>query len=355
MLLNSLAAPKGVKYHCELCGKQATLMCPNCRTVCYCTEAHRDIDEVSIHKKICGLIQELQSEKEVFGSAQQRQQHQERMNMLRKRIVDIGVEQATAALSRQEYQRAIPAALQALKYQKELDSNDRSIVTPYLLLGEAHTGLGKLQRAEEFLSFAKWVLISCEETGESRSQAIIALRGRLHRQFGKLFLFQDRFGEAEAEFAADAYYSGLATGPESPEAAQCYFHMGNLFYLRKQRQVAFQFYDKIVEIWQSYLRDLVVAGTLTGHETPGFASETKEMFMKLETVYNQNCGQNHSSTGFLQLTIALFMCTLGQEHVSDALDRVGQAHDIFLQSFGQDHPATRDAANLRVALTQSQV
>ncbi len=310
----------------------------------------------SIHKQICGLIKDLKQADDVFGSAQQRQQHRERMAGIRRRIVGIGVDQATAALSKQEYQRAIPAALQALKYQRELDGSDKSLIVPYLLLGEAHTGLGKLQRAEEYLSFAKWVIISCEEKmpdDAADRTTLIGLRGQLHRQFGKLFLFQDRFDEAEAEFASDAYFSGLAAGPESPETAQCYFHMGNLFYLKKQRQAAFQFYDKIVEIWQAYLRDLVARGALSTHPIPGSAVETSEMFAKLENVYTQNCGADHTSTGFLQLTVALFTVTLGPDHVPDALERVGRAHDIFLQNFGQDHPATEDADNLRTALAHT--
>jgi len=58
-------------------------------------------------------------------------------------------------LCRQEL--AIPGAVQAISFIRELDGDGAmDLVPPYLLLAEANLGLGRFQQADEFLSLANW-------------------------------------------------------------------------------------------------------------------------------------------------------------------------------------------------------
>ena len=51
------------------------------------------------------------------------------------------------------------------------------------------------------------------------------LRGRLHRNYGRLFAFQGDSTAAAAAFAKDVFYTSLAVGPESVDVCAALFLM----------------------------------------------------------------------------------------------------------------------------------
>ena len=119
--VNPLSNPKGTKSLCELCQQTATLQCSQCRVTFYCGEQHYQLDWDGIHSKICPLLAPLRalSLSQPVGRTAQNKAAQEKTDRLRE-IVGLTLEEGRALLFGGKHNLAVPAALQCLKFSKEL-------------------------------------------------------------------------------------------------------------------------------------------------------------------------------------------------------------------------------------------
>lgn len=112
-------------------------------------------------------------------------------------MYDLAKTEAAKHLNESQYELAIPAALQALKFSVELwGPGSIELVPSYLLLGEASIGLGRLRQAEEYLALAKYAILK-------KPDCSYLIRSQLHRNFGKLYAKEGKNAEALKSLAND--------------------------------------------------------------------------------------------------------------------------------------------------------
>jgi tetratricopeptide (TPR) repeat protein len=144
-----------------------------------------------------------------------------------------------------DYELAIPAALQALKFSMDLHGNNPiELVPSYLILGESSVGMKQYNEAEEYLSLAKWAILKSENSDD-------AIKSKLHRNFGQLYAAQEQYEKALYQLAMDVYHCSKATSPEDVQVTGGYYLMGNIFVKQTRLEDAIAFYDKVVTIWTS--------------------------------------------------------------------------------------------------------
>jgi len=165
-------------------------------------------------------------------------------------LIDLTLTEATKFLEEREYSLALPGALQALKFAKQVNGDDHiDLVSPFLILAEVNLGTGGLSQAENYLSRANWIILKDPSASN-------ALRSKLHRNFGKLYALKGNYSEALRHMANDIYYLSLDLGPENVQTAVGYFNMGNVFIAQSQLEKGLALYDKVVDIWYKHLADI---------------------------------------------------------------------------------------------------
>ncbi|EER18173.1 zinc finger protein MYND domain-containing protein, putative, partial [Perkinsus marinus ATCC 50983] len=158
-VISSLYRPKGAKYECELCGKEAKIRCNECPTY-YCCPEHFDHDWRGIRELIAKDTTLLRERTQALGSVEERERGEAELLNIKEEVRHICSETAKGFLIRDECFLAIPGALQALKLTTELfGATSTELVDSYLLLAECNLGIGKLNVAEEFLGLAKWIIL----------------------------------------------------------------------------------------------------------------------------------------------------------------------------------------------------
>nr|KAJ3421451.1 Zinc finger MYND domain-containing protein 12 [Polyrhizophydium stewartii] len=208
---------------------------------------HQNIDSRGIHEKICQLLIPLRTPVAVLGSEEERA-HREKQTKAR------------------QYDLAIPAALQALRFSMDVSGpSSIDLVPSYLLLGEASIGTHRLaltianeqltsnaaglkqyKQAEDYLSLAKWAILKAEHCENH-------VRSQLHRNFGLLYASQGRFDKALSQLALDIYYISVAKNPEDIAVTGGYFQLGTVFHKQNRIDHATAVFDKIVTIWKAVL------------------------------------------------------------------------------------------------------
>merc|ERR1712000_646583 len=85
----------------------------------------------------------------------------------KKELLKNAVAQARQYLVRKRYDNAILACFEAVKPASDTLGNDSTcLLTSYFVLADAHMGLGKLGKAEEFLVAAYWNLLKTDKKEE---------------------------------------------------------------------------------------------------------------------------------------------------------------------------------------------
>ncbi|KAI9206812.1 uncharacterized protein BJ171DRAFT_456659 [Polychytrium aggregatum] len=243
MSINPLSNPKGVKLTCELCGKPAYIQCKNCRVTYYCDHDHEKIDYRGIHEKICSLLVPLRTPVAVLGSEEERALREKQTRQRQVHLLGLTKTEAHKKLFEGQYDLAIPAALQALRFSMDVyGQNSIELVPSYLLLGEASIGLKQYSQGDEYLSLAKWAVLKSDHCDN-------AVRSQLHRNLGLLYSSQGNLDAALEQLASDIYYSSLEKGPNHISVTGGYFHLGNVFHKQNRIPHAYAVYDKVVEIW----------------------------------------------------------------------------------------------------------
>ncbi|EGF84266.1 hypothetical protein BATDEDRAFT_22156 [Batrachochytrium dendrobatidis JAM81] len=240
--INPLSNSKGVKLVCELCAKPAD-------------EDHQNIDARGIHDKICQLLIPLRTPITVLGSEEEREHREKQTRSRQLHLVQITKLEAHKLLFEGQYDLAIPAALQALRFSMSVSSpNSINLVPSYLLLGEASIGLKQYKQAEDYLSLAKWAILKADECENT-------IRSQLHRNFGLLYTSQGQYEKALDQLALDVndgvdkiYYISLAKTPEDIAVTGGYFQLGTVFHHQDRIDHAAAVFDKVVSIWKQVLK-----------------------------------------------------------------------------------------------------
>jgi len=244
--VSPLASPKGVKYECEMCGKIACIKCKSCGVTFYCSPEHQRIDWDGIHHKICHVLQKIRSPANI-GSERERAKREHIKEKAMLSIIEISKSEAMRNLVSNHFELAMAGALQAQRHSMEIFGANRvELVPAYLLLAEASMGLEHHRQAEGYLSKAKYNVLKHPDCPN-------ILRSRLHRACGRLYLVTGRRDEALQELANDIFYSSIDAGPEHIDTAPGYFHMANAFRICKKDDIASAMYEKVVDIWYSFL------------------------------------------------------------------------------------------------------
>ncbi|CAM9809858.1 unnamed protein product, partial [Phaeothamnion confervicola] len=208
--LNRLSFPKGAVPRCELTGLPAAveLVAPGV-TLYYATTEHAKQAWQGIVYKIGPLLGPLRTPPPIIGSEEERAKREYTLQMSKRALIDLCQQEASKFLVQGQYDLAVPGAIQALAFCKDI-FGDGSIemVPPYILLSEANLGLNRLQSAEELLSLANWSVL------KNPDHSVQAIRSQLHRNFGKLYTAQNKLDEALRELSKDVYWSSLEAGPE---------------------------------------------------------------------------------------------------------------------------------------------
>ncbi|KAF4671608.1 zinc finger, MYND-type containing 12 [Perkinsus chesapeaki] len=252
--INALSRPRGVRYECELCGKEAKLKCNECPTY-YCGPEHFDQDWRGIRQHIVEDTALLREKPRTLGSDEERRKREAELIGIRGEVREICSETAQRALVQGEYYLAIPAALQSLKLSIEVHGPESTeLVGSYLLLAECNLGLGRLQATEEFLGLGKWILLkSSKDAGVGH----LALVSAMQRNFGRLYVAQGKYVEALRAFAEDCHQTSGRFGPSDPRTAPCYFHMGRVFQAMGEELKAKSFYGRVILIYSQWLENAI--------------------------------------------------------------------------------------------------
>ena len=342
--LNTLSAPKGTKYVCELTGAPASvqLVTPYV-TLNYATAESAELSWASIIHKICPLLGPLRTPPPIIGSAEERARRQYTLQMSKRALIDLCKNEASKYLVGARHELAIPSAIESLKFAKEVyGESSIELVPSYLLLAEATLGLGRYQQAEEFLSMANWSVLKNPKCGN-------AIRSQLHRNFGKLYAHQNKHDEALEQLANDVYFASLEVGPEHVDTAGGYYHMANVFYAQNRIENALAFYDKVVDIWYKFLASVRNSGAGGGPDPSTLVGEAQleeavEMLRRILSTREKFLGDIHIATGEARYTLGLLQLFRGDSAL--ALEFITKAATIYHEHLGPDHPSTRDVQEM---------
>mmetsp|Transcript_27614 Transcript_27614/g.36233 ORF Transcript_27614/g.36233 Transcript_27614/m.36233 type:complete len:408 (+) Transcript_27614:114-1337(+) len=333
--LNTLAFPKGKLPQCELTGLPARVQCiTNHITLYYATEEHAEQAWHGIMAKISPLLGPLRASANIVGSEDDRAKREYTIQMSKRALIDLCQQEASKFLVAGRHELAVPGAIQALAFSKDI-FGDGSIemVPPYLLLSEANLGLGKLHQAEEFLALANWSVLKNPDCSN-------AIRSQLHRNFGKLYTAQDKLEDALKELAKDIYCSASEVGPEHVDTSAGYFLMANIFYKQRKIQNALAFYDKVVDIWYKFLASVRNDEELVKNFGEAQLTEGLEMLSRILATRENLLGGTHIAVGEAKYTLGLLHLFLG--HRDTARENLSVASDVYKRHLGENHPSTRD-------------
>jgi hypothetical protein len=248
--VKQLAAPRGVSLVDELTGKPATLQNVVCGvTYFYSNRESLELDW-SVLEHVGQLLADLKFEREAQGTAAERVIHAGRARDLTAEIVRVTFELASQRLIAGDFERANPSALRCLRALQALHGTSSAELVPaYLLLGEVALGMGRPAAAEEFLSMSSFILSRLPDADP-------AVRSRLFRNFGKLYLSQGNTTAAAEAFAKDvlAASQGLADGgPESLGASVGLWNLGKTLLAGGggKGEAAMACFDRVVSIWHN--------------------------------------------------------------------------------------------------------
>ncbi|KAI9328727.1 hypothetical protein BDR26DRAFT_873687 [Obelidium mucronatum] len=328
--INPLANPKGIKLGCELCGKPAYIQCKDCRVTFYCDKEHQSTDFRGIHQKICSMLIPLRTPITVLGSEEERIHREKQTRHRQIQLLELSKTEAHKKLFEGQYDLAIPAALQALRFSMDVYGQDSiELVPSYLLLGEASIGLKQYPQAEDYLSLAKWAILKAPNC-ENR------IRSQMHRNFGLLYASQGEYGEALAQLAQDIYYASLEKGPENILVLGGFFQLGNVFHKQGKLEQVTTVFDKVVSIWKAALKANV--------EVLDEAQQAEAVQM-LTTIYSYRTNYMTSPTGPAEVNF-----TLGQLHFiygrsEKAKEYAAKALEVYEAALGREHSLTIEARN----------
>lgn len=299
--------------------------------------------------------------------------------MLSKRsLIEFCLNESSNLLSVHKYKLAFPAAIQALKFCKEVDGEKSvSMVEPYLQLSQASLGLKQLNKAEEYLSLARWIVLNNANCSDIVQSRLYMLKGRVSTALGN-------FEAAKPDFADAVYHASRVYGAESIVSSIGFFRLGDVFLAQGNVECALAFFDKVVDIWYKYLSELHQGGGSVGGASEGDDHSLNDGVAKkanlgsaqpnavtadqltdenlaegrnqLEMIFEHRrrlLGNGHIATGEVQYTLGLFeFFLLFNETVAEGL--IVAALRSYEMQLGPAHPSTKHVSSM-LALVQQQI
>ncbi|XP_031560432.1 zinc finger MYND domain-containing protein 12-like isoform X2 [Actinia tenebrosa] len=204
-----------------------------------------------------------------LGSEEERQKRKHKQILRKQQMIDLCRTEGQKLLFEGKYDRAVPAALQSLKFSIDIYGlSSIELVPSYLILGEASIGLGKLSQAEEYLAQAEWTALKTPGCGDD-------IKSRLYRNLGLLNAANGDYTEALTYFADDIYHSSRKHGTDDIHTSGGYFHMANVFNRQNKLDIAFSLYNQVTDIWYEHLSRLVGQRTKTPAQPSGIGPAFK--------------------------------------------------------------------------------
>jgi tetratricopeptide (TPR) repeat protein len=373
--LNLLAFPRNGIPVCELTGERANVeLVTQFITLYYISEELAEQAWLGIIKKIAHLLSPLVQPAPIVGTQEERNRRANNIVLSKRSLIEFCLTESSNLLSVQKYQLAFPAAIQALKFCKEVDG-ERSVtmVEPYLQLSQASLGLKEFSKAEEYLALARWIVLNTPECSDKT-------RSRLHMLKGRVGTAEGNFDAAKPDFADGIYYASRCYGAESIVTSIGYFRLGDVFLAQGNVECALAFFDKVVDVWYKYLSEMHTVNITEGSvATNNSSSVTKksgglhppqsqitneqlteenlaEGRSQLEIIFEQRkrlLGNGHIATGEVQYTLGLFEFFLLVNETNAESFIVSALHTYEMQ-LGQDHPSTRHVSSM-LALVQHNI
>lgn len=342
---------------CDLTGARATV-----QLVTHFNSIHYSNDEMAeqawfgIIKKIDHLLAPLRQPAPIVGTSEERARRSAATIASKRSLTEFCLTESSNLLSLQKYHLAVPAAIQALKFSKDCDG-DRSlaVVEPYLQLAQAYLGLEQLDKAEEFLSMGRWIVLNSEDCEDRIKSRMYMLMGRDNTALGK-------FEEAKPEFSNAIFFMSKFQGAEAVSTSMGYFRLGDVYMAQGLLEAALAFFDKVVDIWYKYLSILhnpdsasdELLGETVINMPPELENLTEEQLAEgrsqLDQILDtrkQLLGVGHIATGEIEYTIGLFeFFLLGHEANAEVF--MNSAFHTYKNSLGEAHPSTRHVTSVLV-------
>lgn len=251
-----LANPKGVSYFCEMCGRNATQICKNCRVTYYCCIEHQKRDWECIHQYICVLVKSMKTCEEsasiVMGNIKAQQiknaARLEKMKSLLKLCESIARQ---FIFMRELPEDSIPAARQALQCNLEIvGSTNLAIIPSLLLLSSIYLNIKNMHEAKFYLAQGLQVLERFE--GEVQD----SIQSQWFRAASAISLVENNIPMAREYASRDIYYASREYGTMHYRATGGYFQLG-ISFEGSHIKTSYSLYTKITDIWMMYLTGLV--------------------------------------------------------------------------------------------------
>lgn len=303
-------------------------------TLYYASREHAEQAWYGIIHKIAPLLGSLRESQAIVGSEEDRAKREYALEMSKRALITPCQEEAAKFLVSGRYELAIPGAIFAITFIKDIHGNGAlDLVPPYLQLAEANLGLGRLGKSEEFLSLANWSILKNPDCSQ-------VIRSQLHRNFGRLYLAQGKLDDALRELTKDVYCLSLEKGPEHVVTSGGYYHMAGIFYTQHRVECALAFYDKVIDIWYKFLASLRSDSTLAEDISESQLQEGVDMIKYIEHTRVKLLGDDHIASAEAKYTLGLLYIFIGDK--KSAFDCLTAAEAVYSRHLGPDHPSTRD-------------
>ncbi|XP_035423719.1 zinc finger MYND domain-containing protein 12 [Cygnus atratus] len=208
---------------------------------------HQKAGWVSIHEKVCQLPMPVRTSLPLLIPEEERKHGAEQLVKRQKYIIDLTYSTAQKFLWDGKHEKAMSAALHALRFSTEVyGSSSVQLVPAYLLLAEACIGVGHHLQASKYLSQAQWIVLRTPDCST-------AVQHRLHRSLGLLCAAEGNFEQALHHLANDIYLASSTFGLKSIEASGGCFHMANVFFRQNKMDIADSLYAEVTDIWHAFL------------------------------------------------------------------------------------------------------
>ena len=118
---------------------------------------------------------------QIVGTHEERLQHTNNVKTSKRVLADFCMKEAINYLNNNNFVYTIPPSVQALKLYQSLDG-DKALtsVEPYLKLAQAYLGLKENKKAEEYVAYARWIVMNLPQCPEQvRAHVHMLLGGYL--------------------------------------------------------------------------------------------------------------------------------------------------------------------------------
>ncbi|KAJ3356693.1 Zinc finger MYND domain-containing protein 12 [Kappamyces sp. JEL0680] len=303
---------------------------------------HQLNDFNGIHQLICTQLIPLRNPDAILGSEEERAEQHIQLQKQRAELLRISQQQAYKFLFEGQFELAIPAALQSLRFSMKIYGNKSvELVPSYLILGEASigtsiwltAGLKKYREAEDYLSLAKWAILQSQSCNDT-------LMAKLHRNFGQLYAAQDLHDKALYQLALDVRDGGLSA------VTGGYYQMGMIFQKKGRNDDASAFYDKVVSIWSNIWTPSLELGRRT--RLTADVAQAAEATQMLNGIIKYRLHNHPTTVKGAHYTLAKVLHSAGQlekarEMANRALEGKPRPLTVAYESaLGREHSTTQE-------------